>query len=322
MLAPVVAAACVLGVIAGAAGTSALAAPARVAASGVNPKTDTCRRVPAASGTQMRCVHVQLGVHLRLTAAQRALRERSLTRRLAVPAARARSSAGTAGPADTGGPPPQCNFALGGTAGTGYVAYPDRVTSCSDYTWLVTVEEEIFGMVRIIGTLQGEYFQWASYRKTSTTWTHGMIVATYKGTDLLAAGLPAEVGSTCVFADNCTAEPLEPFVAFFRPGSPLEFSWKEIDIGPSQTGPFQSVNAVDTFDSSLGADITWDTLVAGLVNQRIGGLVGRCDSVLRIGQIRGGCVDQHFIPTLEVSIAKYGASARSPGSPAAPSASR
>lgn len=308
----IVAAACVLGVTAGAADASVPAGPARAAASGMNLKTDTCRRVPTASGTQMRCVHVQLGVHLPLTAAQRAQRERSLTRHLPVSAAGARPSADTAAPAATAAAPSQCNFTGHGGNGLGPISYPDRFTSCSDYTWQVTTTATVLGQTIILGTLQGESFQWTSYGLTSTTWTHGMIIDTYKGTDALALGLPTEVISTCLVADNCIASPIAPYVAFFSPGSELGFTWTEDDLGSSAIGPLQAVGAVDTFDNSLGADVTFDA-PGNPVALRFGGLVGRCDSVLAVPAgpvtIRGGCVDQNFVPTLKISLSRYGAAA-------------
>jgi hypothetical protein len=277
----------------------------------MNPTTDRCRRAPASTHAQLQCVHMARGLLRPLTAAQQAQRNRSLTRHLPVSAARAHPGAAgtTVAPAQTTAAPTQCNFTALGGDGTGYLPHPDRFTSCSDTEWTVTEYLVVGGTERVIGILEGEDFQWTSYRQTASTWSHGMIINTYLGQEAFELGVPAEVISNCVGANTCAAAPIDPYAVFLAPGGSDAFDWTEYDLGPAASGLGQVPGSIDTLDRVLGADVTYDLLLGTLTSHDVGQLAGRCDSAMIIGASTSGCVDEAYIPTLKLSLAQYGAAA-------------
>lgn len=169
-----------------------------------------------------------------LTAVQQAQRRQSLSQRLPVPTAQAQP--GQAAPAQGITAPEQCKFTdhNGSGNGTPSVANPDRLTSCSDVTWTVAEYEVIDGEENLVGSLDGEDFQWTTYQLTKDNWSHGMIVKTYQGQKVYKAGLIAEVTSNCVGANTCIASRVLPYVVRLSPGSTNAFGWTEYDLSPGR----------------------------------------------------------------------------------------
>jgi hypothetical protein len=201
--------------------------------------------------------------------------------------------------ADPPAPPPQCNFA------GGVISAPDRVTSCSDTSWTLIAREIPSGKER--GRLPVEDLQWASYAVNSSTWTHGLIVITGQGTDLLTGGATALITSSCdFFATTCRVQqnlgmPDTQLVRLTSNNS-LNDGWVEADAGASAAAS----NQENVLNPEIGVVFFGTGPINPWLHIDINHLTGRCDSIVGNAD---GCVNQQFTPTLSLSIATYGASA-------------
>ena len=202
-------------------------------------------------------------------------------------------------------PPGQCGFAFGTV-----VNNPDRLTSCSDTVWtLFTYVVDIFGNVTITGVLSFDDEQWTTYSTGAGNWDHGMQITAAGGQGDLAAGTTLDVSSTCDLASSaCIAFsntiPDPQSVAFVSGGPAEPFDWAEFDTGASASVPGQT----NTLDATLGASIVANTpgYPPAAFTDSGSGLAGRCDSIVTSSD---GCVNEQSIPTMNLSISVYGASA-------------
>jgi hypothetical protein len=198
--------------------------------------------------------------------------------------------------------PPQCEF----DSSAGYVNTPDRLTSCLDQIGILTDLVCEDGDCEPSGSFTFEDEQWLSFSasaSTSSTWNHGMNTFAYSGEGDLAKGVSANVHSGCWEAANvCDAISLtlpDPQTVQLLPGSSYSFEWSESDDGLSATQAGE-YNPLDDYQV-LGA--WWYTDQSFALDV---GLPGRCDS---ISKSTDGCVDESYIPTLQLPISQYGASA-------------
>src|ERR1019366_2223728 len=259
-------------------------------------RADTCRPAAAASADSQQCAHWQKGVPSPAVRAQ-------LRQLFHSHAARARSS--SARSAQVSEPPGQCGFAFGTV-----VNNPDRLTSCSDTLWtLFTYVVDIFGNVTITGVLSFDDEQWTTYSTGAGNWDHGMQITAAGGQGDLAAGTTLDVSSTCDLASSaCIAFsntiPDPQSVAFVSGGPAEPFDWAEFDTGASASVPGQT----NTLDATLGASIVANTpgYPPAAFTDSGNGLAGRCDSIVTSSD---GCVNEQSIPTMNLSISVYGASA-------------
>ena len=138
--------------------------------------TKTTCTSAAASGPQ-RCIRVQRLSLSTLSAAQRSARDTILSKQIAKDKA-SRTNAVTASSSVSLTPPAGCQF-VPGTGATGWLAYPDRFTSCSDFLFTITAYPVVDGVPDYsnpVGGFEWEDAQWTSYSATSQSWTHGLIV--------------------------------------------------------------------------------------------------------------------------------------------------
>jgi len=263
-----------------------------------------CHQVSSASAGTERCTQLQRLPLKDLSAAQWAQRQNMAS-------SHPKPIAPRAGPAAqaTLVPPSQCNFSGFEYALTG-VSHPDRFTSCADTLWVASNWEVTSTPPFVI--LQGIFFwedqQWTSYSATSGSWTHGMLAMGYTdgAAGNLSDGISGTVYSGCFLAQGiCTETSLttpDPQQVSLAPAEVLPFGWDEADTGPSSAGP----GGLNTLDPYLG--VTWEIENTAQPTQAldVGNLAGRCDSQ---ATSTDGCVDEAFIPTLSLSLARYGSSA-------------
>lgn len=267
-------------------------------------KKTTCHRVkPAPAGTKL-CTQIQRLPLRDLSTGQLAQRQADM--------AKAQAKAANA-PRVSAQPdivePSQCGFSDIEYAQT-VVRHPDRFTSCADNLW-VAVNWEVTSTPPFV-VLQGIFFwedqQWTSYSATSSSWTHGMLALGYTegAAGNLSDGVSGTMYSGCFLAQGiCNAvsqtEP-DPQEVLIGPGGIYPFQWTETDTGPSATAP-PNVNVLDPY---LG--VFWQIENTAEPTEAVdtGGLAGRCDSE---ATSTDGCVDEAYIPTLVLSLARYGSSA-------------
>lgn len=268
-------------------------------------KADRCHAVSGSGQVHTQCVAMRRGNLSALTPAERALRKKAAAKRIPVltrPTIRSGKATSTESPDQTTAPA-QCGF--GGT----FVNYPDRLTSCSDVSWTLTTYDVLSdGEIVITGDYYLEDQQWTTYFPDLGAWDHGMTTISYGGDGILFDGISAEVSSNCdLNTDVCVAsntEGSDPEAVEFTPGNDITFEWTELDSGPASSSSGQE----DYLDAVLGADFTGDVpgYPAWTFEDEDYGLAGRCDT---IDSSTDGCVDEDFIPTLELPIDTYGASA-------------
>ena len=293
-----------LGSAAGTAGTAGTARshPFRPA---FKAKKATCHRVRSAPAGTKRCTQIQRLPLKDLSTGQLAQRGADMAR------AEAKAKAGA--PRVSAQPdivePSQCGFSAIEYALTA-VRHPDRFTSCADNLW-VAVNWEVTSTPPFV-ILQGIFFwedqQWTSYSATSSSWTHGMWTFGYTegAGGNLSEGVSGTMFSGCFLAEGiCNAvsqtEP-DPQTVFIGPGGIYPFQWTETDTGKSATAP-PNVNVLDPY---LGVLWQIDNTAEPTEAVDTGNLAGRCDSE---ATSTDGCVDERFIPTLVLPLAKYGSSA-------------
>lgn len=190
------------------------------------------------------------------------------------------------------GPPVQCGFDGFG----GVTPDPDRFTSCGDTIWVFSSYVIADGTPILIGTFTGEDEQWANYSATSSSWTHGLLIAGLFGTGELTEGLRLqEISSGCDTAPSIClaisqASP-DPQSAFVTPVSVDTFGWLEFDQGPSASASGQ----VNYLDPSIGVDLTGVSPNGGAASFSDNDLAGRCDTR---ASTTDGCVDEDYAPTL------------------------
>jgi hypothetical protein len=268
-----------------------------------NPKIAKCAKT-ATAGTAEHCTRVQQIPLKDLTSAQRAERQRDMARL----AARAKASRNTSVPAQAAvTAPAQCNFSSTQDTLTG-ISNPSRFVSCSDVLWTVVTTTIEDGVPIITGFFQFEDQSWNLYSVSSLGWEHGMQTLGYTGAfgTQLANGFSGTLESNCTIDTQCEATSLtvnpDPQPVSIAPGGTYSFDWAESDLGPATT----TAGSVDTLDPFLG--VTWEVLSIEPPTQgtESGDLAARCDSAFTNSS---GCVDEGFIPTLFLSLAKYGAAA-------------
>ncbi len=270
-------------------------------------KADRCRALSGSSDVHSQCVALRRGNLSALTPAERTLRKKVAAKRIPTQArphiTHSGKATSTAQPDQTSTAPAQCDF--GGTV----VNNPGRFTSCSDTPWTVTTYDVLVdGEVIITGDYYLEDQQWTTYFPDLGAWDHGMTTISYGGDGILLDGITAEVSSNCdPNPETCVAsntEGSDPEAVEFTPGNSISFEWTEIDSGPASSSPGQE----DYLDTVLGANFTGDVpgYSAWTFDDEDSGLAGRCDT---IDSSTDGCVDEDFIPTLELPIDTYGSSA-------------
>jgi hypothetical protein len=283
-----------------------------------NPKAAKCTTAKSTTGTIEHCIQSQRLPLKELSTVQRAQRKRMMAQHAAL-AQRKPTSANLAAPAVTSlTPPGGCTFTNNQTFT--YTAHPDRFTSCVDGLWTVIDWEVIDGAVSPVGIFEYEDQAWITYSATSTSWTHSMNTYAYVGGGTLSGGLSGTLYSNCFISAACTAESAgvpDPQPVTLTSGGSYSYQWNEQDAGPATT----TAGDVDTLDSDLG--VTWDFGYG--TNTDIStetGLAGRCDDVTQSDDgdpgddstappddNGPGCVDEGYVPTLYLSLAKYGAAA-------------
>lgn len=159
----------------------------------------------------------------------------------------------------------------------------------------------------VTGTFDFEDFQWISFTGTDLYWTHGMITFSYTGTGDLAAGFDAQVESECYLAEGiCGAVSQtggDSQTVTIADNQTYEFEWQERDEGSAST----TAGQIDWLAGYLA--VTWEATTpdGGFASAIDGGdLSGRCDSIATASD---GCINDSNIPTLNLSLAQYGASA-------------
>lgn len=262
-----------------------------------NAKIAKCERVSASTEHCLQAQRIPLS---RLNAAQRAQRGRDL----AAFAARARSRPVSAAAAITA--PAQCNFSSAPLALTG-ISHPSRFVSCSDVLVVIVQITVTDGVPSLTGQFEYEDQSWVTLSATSSDWTHGMQVLGYVGFGDLSDGVSGDVYSECfVNSGECIATSLDgeadPQPVTIASASTSSFEWAESDAGPATV----TAGDVDNLDSFVG--VQWDITSGGLstIVDDQGNLDVRCDSQ---ATSTDGCVDNGFIPTLFLSLIKFGASA-------------
>jgi hypothetical protein len=262
------------------------------------PTTTETKCAPAASSGTQRCIRVQRLPVSSLSAAQRSDRNTMLSKQIAKDKA-SRAQAATAASVSVT-PPTSCQFVTG-VGATGWVANPDRFTSCSDFLWSVTTYPVVDGVPDLnnpVGNFQWEDAQWTSYSATSSSWTHGLIAYGYPVGDgtwgVGESGFSGGLSSNCEQSfQECSAVSLgapDPQQVTMLPGQTQEFGWTETDAGASSTTP----NTDTYLDGFLGVD--WDLYtVPPLSVADTTELSGRCDTIVTTTD---GCVDEYNVPTL------------------------
>lgn len=293
----------------------ASAKPTPSAASGItlpkgftlDAKTAKCG-APRADGTKL-CSQIEQVPLSDLSSAQRAQQQRIA----------AAAPDGTAAAT----PPTECGFAS--TAPPTAVSNPTRFLSCSNVLWTrVDTEENEDGVPLPVGIFFWEDESWNTYSADSTSWVHDMRTIAGEGIGTLSAGIEGELFSNCFIEGTaCIAVStgnLDPQAVTLTPDSTYSYEWNEEDAEAAPT----TAGAVDTLDSHLGVewDITSGASGDPLIAQEVGDLAGRCDNAAQTddgdpgddsttppANPGPGCVDESYIPTLYLSLAKYGAAA-------------
>jgi hypothetical protein len=283
--------------------SQAIAAPGLPGASALPHATSpalaadaSCRSVPQQSGTPARCVEVRFTQPKALSPALLAAVREALTEK-AQSAAESHAVGAPAQPDQASIPPSQCQF----QRGVGYDQFPSRFISCSrsvgTATFFSTPPDPMF-----LGVFTFIDLQWTVYSGSFAGWIHGLVIIGVRGTMIARAGAPAIVSTACDSAPRvCSALNPTPEQVFIASHSSQSFLWLEFDNGPA---PYTE-GEVDRLDPFLGITIQF-TLGAGFAGKDTGLLAGRCDSVVTK---RAGCVDEHFTPTLNLPVAKYGSAA-------------
>lgn len=286
--------------------SSALAATGHLSGASVagrakppTPTTTETTCTSAASSGPQRCIRVQREPLSALSAAQRSDRHTMLGK-LAAKKEASRTTAVNAAASVSLTPPADCQFDPG-TGASGWLANPDRFTSCSDFLFTVTAYPVVNGVTDYtnpVGGFEWEDAQWTSYSATSSSWTHGLIVVGYPigagAWGVLQTGISGQLYSDCYLASGiCTASSLgnpDPQSVTIPPSSTQEFGWTEYDDGPSAT----TANSYNYMDGYLG--IVWDLdIIPPVTVTDTSELSGRCDT---IATATDGCVDEYYYPIL------------------------
>jgi hypothetical protein len=281
-----------------------------------NPKIAHCKT--SSNGTED-CVQIQWLPLKDLTTQQRAERKTMMAEAVRAKQSSAKSLPQATSAAATRTAPSGCAFT--NNASLTYVANPTRLLSCLDGLWTAQDWRIVNGAPVPEGTFEWEDQSWITYSDTSTQWVHDMNTYAYPGFGTLANGLSGTLYSNCyVNSASCIAVSTgipDPQQATLTPGSSYSYEWDEQDAGPATTTPGDA----DTLNSVLGE--TWDVIVNSLPQiDTETGLVGRCDNNEQTDNgdpgddattpptnPGPGCVNQANIPTLYLSLAKFGASA-------------
>src|ERR1017187_2632663 len=257
---------------------------------------DTCKPASAGSSSIKQCVRVQRIKVSQLNAAERSRRKSALAKTASQPGAGGHAPVSTSPIPRAAGPalsyPPQCGFV------DGAVPNPDRFTSCEDLLWeVVDYQVNPDETITVVGQFDLEDFQWISF-SGGPSWTHGLTLFAYAGTGTLSDGFTTNVISACSNIPECSAAPSDPQTITVTSSSSYDFEWLETDT--NNTAPGEKAYLL------LGVIFEGNDDRGSFYSDDDGLLDGRCDT---IATSTDGCVDEGYIPTLELSSSKYGAAA-------------
>jgi hypothetical protein len=265
-----------------------------------DPSKAKCSTVPGASASTENCLEIQRLPLSDLTATQLTQRQQAMAR-LSAKGKQAQASAAPAAAAPTA-----CGFPTNGVPTGVFAISPSRLMSCSDFFYEVIAYEEVDGVFSVVGDFSFEDQSWVTFSATSLSWVHDMQTISYGGDGILSDGVGGFMSSNCTTVTTaCTATSTgapDPQVVFLAPDSTYSWEWNEQDAGPAST----TAGAVDNLDAVLGVQWNLNLGTTNDVENETGGLYGRCDTLAVKGT--KGCVDEHFIPSLYLSYAEYGAS--------------
>jgi hypothetical protein len=267
-----------------------------------DPSKAKCSTAPGASAGTKNCLEIQRLPLSDLTATQRTQRQQAMTK-LSAKAKQAQAKALAA--AATA--PTECEFPTNGVPTGVFAINPSRELSCSDFFYEVLAFQEVDGVFSIVGDFSFEDQSWVTFSATSLSWVHDVQTISYGGDGILADGVDGFLSSNCTAVTTaCTATSTgapDPQVVFLTPDSTYSWEWNEQDAGPAST----TTGTADNLDAALGVQWNLNLGTTNDVENENGGLDGRCDNG-DTGDGSEGCVDEHFIPTVYLSYALYGAS--------------
>lgn len=183
----------------------------------------------------------------------------------------------------------------------GYIAVPDRFTSCVAISWELTSWIIEDGVEEIVGQALFDDYQWVVYSAGSQGFDHDLQIDDIAAWGDLAEGVPMTVTTGCIQTDTIDQDDCT-----YGFNAPIE---TPIDLLPEQswsrswtdTANLTDPDQVRFLDSSVGVQFAGED-PPWLFDDIDYGLHGRCEQMVGIAF---GCVDYYFVPTLEYDPRSY-----------------